>query len=94
MINKDSSKEVLLEHKNAPKILSDSESQKNIPHQEKIMNSDVESDNEIDQNVYMQMNNEKNSPRTKRSKWRLIGSAIIISIACIDPGNLQGKISI
>ena len=28
--------------------------------------------------------------RPKKSKWTLVGSAIIISIACIDPGNLQG----
>jgi Mn2+/Fe2+ NRAMP family transporter len=33
---------------------------------------------------------ETSNPLPKKSKWTLIGSAIIISIACIDPGNLQG----
>ena len=30
--------------------------------------------------------------KKKRSPWTLIGSAIIVSIALVDPGNLQGKI--
>lgn len=38
---------------------------------------------------------EEKKKRVKETKpWMMIGSAIIISIACIDPGNLQGDIDL
>ena len=39
----------------------------------------------------VQLLNKSSIEHPKRSRWRLVGSAIIISIACIDPGNLQGN---
>lgn len=42
-------------------------------------------------NDQIQVNTQGGKNFTRRSKWKIIGSAIIISIACLDPGNLQGK---
>lgn len=42
------------------------------------------------QGIFVKLSESTGSGTSKRSKWRLVGSAIIISIACIDPGNLQG----
>ena len=42
------------------------------------------------QELVLKLSQSTGSGTGKRSRWRLVGSAIIISIACIDPGNLQG----
>lgn len=47
-------------------------------------------DRTIAQNIQSVDKSTESIQAPRKSKWVLVGSAIIISIACIDPGNLQG----
>jgi NRAMP (natural resistance-associated macrophage protein)-like metal ion transporter len=46
------------------------------------------------QEMFVKTPTENSTEPKRKSKWTLVGSAIIISIACIDPGNLQGDIDL
>jgi NRAMP (natural resistance-associated macrophage protein)-like metal ion transporter len=53
-----------------------------------------ERDQSKNDDIVIQSSQDETNMKQRKSKWTLIGSAIIISIACIDPGNLQGDIDL